>query len=111
MNLRISQGQAIRSVFGCSRVTHFTFSILLTGCVSPRLGRCLRGPSAAALMHEADAKARRELGRPVHEEFDVVASGEVVHPFRCGNPLSVVIGNGELVEEALEARGARWARS
>src|SRR5258705_5645231 len=31
MNLRISHGQAIRSVLGCSRVTHFTVSCLLSG--------------------------------------------------------------------------------
>ena len=73
--------------------------------VSHRLARRLRDPSAAALMNEADAKARLELGRPVHEEFDVVASGEVAHPIRCGNPLSVLIRDGQLVEEALEARG------
>jgi hypothetical protein len=37
MNLRINQGQAIRSVLGCSRVTHFT----VTPYSSP--GRCLLG--------------------------------------------------------------------
>jgi hypothetical protein len=43
MNLRISQGQAIRSVLGCSRVTHFIGFLLGFSVVVRSV--CLHHPS------------------------------------------------------------------
>jgi hypothetical protein len=85
MNLRINQGQAMRSVLGCSRVTHFTFD-------TPSLHRFSSHPAfLSSSCHRTGGRSAwsDHFNKPTHSNVIGNATANI------GNPRTHVPGRAD----------------
>src|SRR5215210_7200889 len=100
----MSHGHAIRSVLGCSRVTHFTTSVLLAG------GAGSRAASAGAAGPDTVAASRRDDSKPGPRRWSAQGQAwRVAHGkphTRQSRALTVIVGIGPRPVDAREHRRA-----